>query len=149
MESTEHESYQKLKNYFLNLKSQFETLLLTFFEVSLKKNQVCNTSLLLSKFEAELSRERQVVATLKLECDKAIATHSEILKSIQDIQNSFVNEKYMFGQVNWLDDIGLPTNFLVLRTMTLKIESLEELLKDFDDCILQMNKLIRDFWKIA
>lgn len=139
----------KLCQWFSNLCYQFDLCYLTYFEAENMKNNILDTLSHHSTNEAEVLRKQQIAETLLFELNNAEIIQEEIFESKIDISYSFLYDRYLFNNLKHTGENDLPYIYLVVRTLTNKIEELYELIQNLDECLLNTSQLISDFWSIT
>ncbi|GFS54465.1 hypothetical protein TNIN_339101 [Trichonephila inaurata madagascariensis] len=134
----------KLYAWFSGLCFEFESFCLYYLKANTEKSQILKL-LLESSPSEELSNERRIMETILFEFNNAEKIKERILEKKQNIEHSFYDQRYLFDETNCSEGNDLPYIPLVIRTLTMKIEALEDLVKDFEDCFLKIRKLISDF----
>ncbi|GFR26076.1 hypothetical protein TNCT_628241 [Trichonephila clavata] len=148
MDDLEQDLFLKLDAWFSGLCRQFESYCLYYLKANAEKNVILKILSESSPFE-ELSSERRIVETILLEFNNAEKIKERVLETQKNTGYSFHDERYLFADMDSTEENDLPHIPLVIRTLTLKMETLEDLLKDYEECFLEIRKLISDFWEIT
>ncbi|GFV16102.1 hypothetical protein TNCV_3378661 [Trichonephila clavipes] len=145
MNDVDPDLFLKLYTWFSGLCFEFESFCMYYFQANTEKSQISNI-LLKSSPSEDFSSEQRIMDAILFEFNNAERIKEIILEKQENIGHSFYDERYLFDDIDCSEGNDLPHIPLVIRTLTLKMETLEDLVKDFEDSFLKIRKLISDFW---
>ncbi|GFV16092.1 hypothetical protein TNCV_3378561 [Trichonephila clavipes] len=135
--------FLKLYAWFSGLCFEFESFCLYYLKADTEKNQFLNSLSQRSPSE-ELLSERRIMETIEFEFNHAEKIKKRILERQKDVIYFIHDESYLSADMSWLAGNDLPHIPPVIRTLTLKMETLEDFVKDFKECFLKIRKLLSD-----